>query len=226
MKNTNTQMINELAYQIATGECTGDVLEQKWVQLYQTVKPLMKSTLVYMSNKYCSNYNIEVEAFEEQIDSALMKAVDCYQIELGDFVPRVRSILDNLCKNVVRDSKASKRIAMTEAMSLNVTVNSEGEESITFQDQLIAPNTDVTKMAEEAESGVLNLLHKYSLLGLQKQKEAQMICLYMDYANAEERKEALMAFVGADKNWATVRKQVSRAKENFKQFLLQEGMAF
>lgn len=217
--------INTIALGISQNKFTGVELDHAWADLYEMVKSNVKHVINSYGSKYSQMYNIEKEAFEEAFDMAIFKAVEKYDINKGDFTARVMTIGQNLCKNVLRDSKADVRKALTEAMSLNVSINNDGDEAVTFQDQLVDPASEVDIQVDEAEveSDIVKHLDKYSKLGVKKEREVALIKIYMAHSNDKERQEALLNFVGHDVKWATVRKQVSRARDNFKKYLMEEG---
>lgn len=217
------EKINLLVYVINSGKAADFRVQDAWTDLFFLVEPEMGKLVKSAVYKYTRTYNIEPEQFEEAMQTAFMKAVENFDPNKGDFLARLNHIAVNMFKNVVRDSQADLRKAMTGSLSLNVSISENEEEVVTFQDQLKDEKVNVEKIIEETEVTIFDVLNDYKSRSAKTKKEAELIEIYITYDNDKERKEALMNYVGEGAKWVNVRKAVSRANQNFKKALQEAG---
>lgn len=217
------EKINLLVYVINSGKAADFRVQDAWTDLFFLVEPEMDKLVKSAVYKYTRTYNIEPEQFEEAMQTAFMKAVENFDPNKGDFLARLNHIAVNMFKNVVRDSQADLRKAMTGSLSLNVSISENEEEVVTFQDQLKDEKVNVEKIIEETEVTIFDVLNDYKSRSAKTKKEAELIEIYITYDNDKERKEALMNYVGEGAKWVNVRKAVSRANQNFKKALQEAG---
>lgn len=217
------EKINLLVYVINSGKAADFRVQDAWTDLFFLVEPEMDKLVKSAVYKYTRTYNIEPEQFEEAMQTAFMKAVENFDSNKGDFLARLNHIAVNMFKNVVRDSQADLRKAMTGSLSLNVSISENEEEVVTFQDQLKDEKVNVEKIIEETEVTIFDVLNDYKSRSAKTKKEAELIEIYITYDNDKERKEALMNYVGEGAKWVNVRKAVSRANQNFKKALQEAG---
>lgn len=217
------KQVNELVIYINNENNPNNKIQNAWADLFLLVEPDMNKLVNNAVYKYTRTYNIDPVQFEEAMHTAFMKSVKGFDCSKSDFIARMNHIAINLFKNVVRDSQADVRKAMTGSLSLNTTLSESDEEVVTFQDQLIDESMDVEKIVEEREVSIFDLLNEYRKKSEKTKKEADLIQIYITYENDKARKEALMKYTGNGASWESVRKAVSRANQNFRKILQEAG---
>lgn len=215
--------INELVKQVTEAVKGGHSYQMAFTDLFMAVKPDMDKIVKSAVSKYTRTYNIDADTFEEAVHMAFLKAVDNFDPQKGEFVARLHHISSNLIKNVIRDSQADVRKAMTGSLSLNATLSENDDEVVTFQDQLIDTTVNIEQSVEEKELTVFDVLEQYKTISKKTKKEAELVEIYMAHEDDKERKEALMNYAGEGAKWVNVRKAVSRANQNFKKALQEAG---
>lgn len=198
-------------------------LQNAWSDLYVLVEPDMNKLVNSVTYKYTRTHNIDPSQFEEAMHTAFMKAVENFDPSKGEFLARMNHIAMNLFKNVVRDSQADIRKAMTGSLSLNTTLSEDEDEVVTFQDQLVDTKMNVEKAVEEREVTIFDVLNEYKNRNNRTKKEAELIEIYLTYSDENQRREALMDYMGEGAKWVNVRKAVSRANQNFRKVLQEAG---
>lgn len=198
-------------------------LQNAWSDLYMLVESDMDKLVKNITYKYTRTQNIDAVQFEEAMHTAFMKAVENFDPSKGEFLARMNHIAMNMFKNVIRDSQADVRKAMTGSLSLNTTLSENEDEVTTFQDQLVDTRMNVERIIEEREVTVFDVLNEYKSRNAKTKKEAELIEIYLTYNDDKARKEALMDYMGEGAKWVNVRKAVSRANQNFRKALQEAG---
>lgn len=209
--------VNELATRIHKGD------EKAWTDLYLCLADLKKSIVKHYENKYRC-YNIAESDLEEAFDLALFQAVRHYKFDdekaEAPFYYYFQSAANIECRAVLRRSQTNGRKMYSNYVSFSApsATNKDGD-SVTIGDAI--PDTF------QLEDSVINKLDIspkiHTALGKLKQKDADIIKIYLIYADKKERKAVLQSYFKGVKD-ATIRKNVQRARERFAKALEEEGV--
>lgn len=191
-------MINQLAHE-ATIEVTG------FTALFTTIQPQFKRIIEsYLIRNNLTGFNFPVADYESAVGQALWESLKGYDIEKGDFMPRLVLFARKRMKDTTDYNLAAKRF-------------DKSKQALSYEELFEAEEFDLEDVNAEMND-TAKLISDF----ISRDKDGMVIRILTSTSDSKLRKVAFITHFG--KYEATERKRVQRVRQRLQEYLTSYGV--
>lgn len=209
----NQQVITDVVEEINRGN------EGAWVNLFAELSE-HKERVVYAYSRRLQSF-LSKEDVIALYEDKLISTVNYYSENgTGNFFPLFVHNLSIAKKLVTRNNFRDVRVANWKEVVCGDAVKGDMPSGESYFDSLADDHGGCAVENFEAEDYLGSLLREFSNGDKKKEEKAALLKVCMENAdkNTAENKEALLAVLPEGTTWATARKKLQRAREEFKEY--------
>lgn len=209
-----SELINNLATKLKNKGFESQAGRQAWGRLVEEIYPEVEKKAESYAKSKGEQFRVDASTLLSiGLYEGVKRALASWDIEKGDFMPRLLYMLPNVFMDHIRtEVLVDKRRTLITATSLSTPIDGD---NIVLEDTLVDNDTCVESMI--IPSAVTELLTSYSAIyGEEKAEIAKLVFLFD--GSLESRNKAICKYYNVTAYSDTIRKRVERVKKHFKEF--------